>query len=684
MDAFLVPRASVSEQRASRLAAEAVREAERAADAARLGLPWPMPRAKKTPGRPSREQLYREALYACIRAGTLPPDLRTAQLPLTWQKGKPILGEAARLEAELVQMSDVPTPAQEGSGAGVGGPEPQTSTPSEPSAAASSVACSSGSAVPACPPAKRKKVTVDPEVKIWFLQFAQLQAQRYGWPMQQSLRHAQFLAPELFADVHPDTPRRWLPPPEQERRGRPKKLPPIALTAAAEAVLAVAARVPISAGVARAVIHEQLRALEIECSVSIAWTKEFLQHLGMSYKASAGPQDKLVDPDVLEDARRNLQEKLVWTRHEHGVPWSRVVNLDQTSIRVLPTAGRGWGALGKDARWPGDARRQVTCALCCPMAWGALDELLAQIIFNGKTAASLPSGPIPHNVRATCTANHWADTQTMQDLIAWVDSVLNKDSGGRPWVLLLDVAPIHISAEFRTMCETAFPWVKRVYVPPNLTHKLQPLDRSYMFSFKKSLARQTATHFAREIVGSLREDSTFTLTTSLVALKPMLCAWTSGALMNLTSQSGLQETAWQPLMPATGEQASILQSARRHFAEGTLFRSARRNAEVVPEYAPHAAEPAACTEDDPTVEPEGHDDLGLVDASFDQAMAEDEPPAPVEAQADVAPPNAGAPAASPVELQAEVALPPRAQAADLSTLARLTAIRLIYGRGPGR
>ena len=68
----------------------------------------------------------------------------------------------------------------------------------------------------------------------------------------------------------------------------------------------MAARVPISAGVARAVIHEQLRALEIECSVSIAWTKDFLQHLGMSYKASAGPQGKLVDPDVLEDARRNV------------------------------------------------------------------------------------------------------------------------------------------------------------------------------------------------------------------------------------------------------------------------------------------------------------------------------------------------------------------------------------------
>ena len=31
----------------------------------------------------------------------------------------------------------------------------------------------------------------------------------YGWELAQSLRYAALLAPELFAGMHPDTPRKW-------------------------------------------------------------------------------------------------------------------------------------------------------------------------------------------------------------------------------------------------------------------------------------------------------------------------------------------------------------------------------------------------------------------------------------------------------------------------------------------
>ena len=112
MDAFLVPRTLGAQTREARLAAQAELEAECRADASRLGLPWPRPREMRRPGRPSRQQLYNDALYQCISKRTLQADLHTASVPLTWHKGMPVLGEAERLEADLRLAAEVLVPGE--------------------------------------------------------------------------------------------------------------------------------------------------------------------------------------------------------------------------------------------------------------------------------------------------------------------------------------------------------------------------------------------------------------------------------------------------------------------------------------------------------------------------------------------------------------------------------------------
>eukprot|EP00971_Amphidinium_carterae_P231724 4598802-Amphidinium_carterae.1 len=52
-----------------------------------------------------------------------------------------------------------------------------------------------------------KKTHCDQAVKTWDL--ADLQKERFSWTLTRSLQEATLLAPELFADVHVDTPRRW-------------------------------------------------------------------------------------------------------------------------------------------------------------------------------------------------------------------------------------------------------------------------------------------------------------------------------------------------------------------------------------------------------------------------------------------------------------------------------------------
>ena len=58
-------------------------------------------------------------------------------------------------------------------------------------------------------PGKRPHVVVDNDVKERFLGFKELMRKRHGWGLAQSLRYAALLAPELFAGMHPDTPRKW-------------------------------------------------------------------------------------------------------------------------------------------------------------------------------------------------------------------------------------------------------------------------------------------------------------------------------------------------------------------------------------------------------------------------------------------------------------------------------------------
>ena len=49
-----------------------------------------------------------------------------------------------------------------------------------------------------------------------------------------------------------------------------------------------------------------------------------------------------------------------------------------------------------------------------------------------------------------------------------------------PWLLLLDCAPQHVAAEFRSIVRDSRPHIKLCYVQRNFTGYTQPLDRAYM------------------------------------------------------------------------------------------------------------------------------------------------------------------------------------------------------------
>jgi hypothetical protein len=217
------------------------------------------------------------------------------------------------------------------------------------------------------------------------------------------------------------------------------------------------------------------------------------------------------------------------------VSLDRVWNVDETAVRLLPLNDRGWSQSGQRAHFVSDKKRLVTVTLACCMAGG---PMLSQVIFKGLTARSLPQTPLPFGMEATVTENHWIDIPSMRKLLLQMDAHLNPHQERAKWLLLLDVAPVHVSAAFKQLRDEEFPWILLIFVAPNMTATSQPLDRSYMFAFKRAMARSASEFFARHAVNAYEAGEEVKCDTGALTLKNKLFGWIREAMDDLEVHRG--------------------------------------------------------------------------------------------------------------------------------------------------
>ena len=85
----------------------------------------------------------------------------------------------------------------------------------------------------------------------------------------------------------------------------------------------------------------------------------------------------------------------------------RVVNIDETSCRLLPVHQTGWGRRGKkQAQLQGNTKEATTFTIAFSMDRGPLD-MLVQIVHAGKTDAVLPEQPWPELTHHVISENGW-------------------------------------------------------------------------------------------------------------------------------------------------------------------------------------------------------------------------------------------------------------------------------------
>lgn len=210
------------------------------------------------------------------------------------------------------------------------------------------------------------------------------------------------------------------------------------------------------------------------------------RNLGWSWRRGTTAAQKL--PLDWTEKQLDMAARLASLVFEHDVPPELVLNWDQTGVWLMPTSGScTYDQRGrKSIAITGADNKEAITAVVAVSASGAMLPL--QLVFSGKTAASLPKLEIRNDVQLlgwelTQTENHWSNLASM---CSYVDNIIQpyiravtkelQLPGDPKAVCLFDCWSVHKSREFQGELKTKHPNILPLFVPANCTSTCQPCD----------------------------------------------------------------------------------------------------------------------------------------------------------------------------------------------------------------
>ena len=143
-----------------------------------------------------------------------------------------------------------------------------------------------------------------------------------------------------------------------------------------------------------------------------------------------------------------------------------------------------------------------------------------------------PRQLVPHS------PTHWITQDALLDMIDAIDADMH--ARPTPWLLVLDCAPQHVAAEFRSIMRDTRPHIKLCFVQRNFTGYTHPLDRAYMRAFKNSIPSEVAKHFAEFFLEVESNFERANLDSSTSVLRQLLLSFVHTAAQNADSPPASQ------------------------------------------------------------------------------------------------------------------------------------------------
>ena len=240
------------------------------------------------------------------------------------------------------------------------------------------------------------------------------------------------------------------------------------------------------------------------------WAKYFLHKIGF-VKRKATTKSK-VTVEHFEAVKQQYLLDIHSIKAFEEIPDDLLINWDQTGINYVPASHWTMAVKGsKRVEVVGlNDKRQITAVFGASLAG---DFLPIQLVYQGKTVKSLPSGvQFPNSWHITSTPNHWCSEATM---ISYIDIILipyireKKKALGLPddhaSLVIFDVFRGQVTDKVLSMLQRNN--ILYALVPANCTDRLQPLDVSVNKAAKEFLRSKFQMWYAENITDDSRGDS---------------------------------------------------------------------------------------------------------------------------------------------------------------------------------
>ena len=217
-------------------------------------------------------------------------------------------------------------------------------------------------------------------------------------------------------------------------------------------------------------------------SYSNGWLHGFKKRHEISLRSIHGEGDS-VTPEVVDDGRRFVIEVLL----KGGYSLKDIFNMDETGLfyRLQPDKTLAT----KPVKGTKKSKERITIGLCAN-ADGS--EKLKPIVV--AKAARPRCFPKTFNVQSLVHYYHnkksWMTSLIFTDWLKKLDKRMEEQ--GRQVVLLLDNAPCHVHS-------IALANVSILYLPPNTTAHLQPMDAGIIRNFKLKYRKSLLLHYVEQI-----------------------------------------------------------------------------------------------------------------------------------------------------------------------------------------